>query len=173
VFSCLLEKPLQLPLKHISPNLQSLDSRHSPHHADPERPVITRGALAAAPAVKQRPRGMSSVTLISGSVQVAKYVARPCDQSTDCASCFQVRIWRLTPAGRLTAYLAASRACWCLFKVARDKSAHVRAFFAGIDTADSALLQLYLGHSRVVREVSLLPRHASNNSVRMRGHTKI
>ena len=86
---------------------------------------------------------------------------------------FQVRTGRLTPAGRLTAYLAASRACWCLFKVAGDKSAHVCALFAGIDTADSALLQLYLGHSRVVREVSLLPRHASSNSVVLRNYTKI
>ena len=59
-----------------------------------------------------------------------------------------------------SAHLAGS--CCGLLIAARDKCPRLGILTSGIDAGDASILQLYFRHSRVVREMPLLPRHAES-----------
>ena len=141
-----------------SPTALNLNNRRNPLHADQEKPDIIRSAFKRCKQVNTVPLTRRvNYTLISNSVQEAKSVANPCT-SLKCVGVFTLHALSLTPHSlslSRAAYLAARYRCGIALRPGH-KGAWVRILPAGVDTTNTALLDLYLGYSRVVRKVPFL-----------------
>lgn len=98
-----------------------------------------------------------SVTLISGSVQEPKSVANSCASINGLSFCFCTCTHHQPTQCLLfvSAYLAAMYRC-CTVLRPRNKGAWIHILSAGVDTTNTALLDFYLGYSRVIRKVPFL-----------------